>query len=63
MRELVAIGSQYPKALSRALGEAGDDPASPAGHQLVCDRPLSGTCVLHRTFHVSWHPAQRLHLP
>ena len=47
MRELIAIGSQYPKALSRTLTEAGDDPASPAGPQLVRDSPLSRACVLH----------------
>ena len=35
MRELVAIGSQYPKALSQALADAGDDPASPPGQRLV----------------------------
>ena len=35
MRELIAIGSQYPKALSLLLAEAGHDPASPAGHALV----------------------------
>ena len=47
MQELIAIGSQYPKALSRRLAEVGDDPASPAGQQLVRASPLSCACALH----------------
>ena len=47
MRELVAVGSQYPKALSQALADVGDDLASPAGQRLV--RVLA--CFLQDRWH------------
>ena len=56
MRELVAISSQYPKALSQALSGAGDDPASPSAQRLVRTQPL---LAVRDRMQTSWLQSRR----
>ena len=53
MRELIAVGSQYPKALAQALAEAGEDAASPAAQRLVRGHSVAGSLALHQHMFVS----------